>query len=99
MSDREGYDFPYIWSLKRTDTNELTKQTPADLESELMVAKGEGWGQGIIKRVWNGHELSAVFKVDNQQGPLFGTWNSAQCYVATWTRGELGKNGYMCMCG
>ena len=52
-----------------------------------MVAKGEGWGQGIIKRVWNGHELSAVFKVDNQQGPLFSTWNSAQCY------GSLDKRG------
>ena len=28
-SDREGeisYDIPYVWNLKRNDTNELTKQ-------------------------------------------------------------------------
>ena len=29
QSDREGelsYDIPYMWNLKRNDTNELTKQ-------------------------------------------------------------------------
>ena len=29
---------------------------------------GEGWGEGIVKRVWDGHVHSAIFKMDNQQG-------------------------------
>ena len=31
-------DIPYLWNLKRNDTNELTKQKDIDLENELMVA-------------------------------------------------------------
>ena len=45
-SDREGeilYDIPYMWNLKRNDTNELTYKTNrfTDLEKELMVALGK----------------------------------------------------------
>ena len=29
---------------------------------------------------------------------LYGTWNSAQCYVAAGMGGELGENGCMHMC-
>ena len=44
-SDWEGeisYDIPYMWNLKRNDTNELTYKTEkdTDLESKLMVV---GW--------------------------------------------------------
>ena len=28
---------------------------------------------------------------------LYSTWKSAQCYVAAWMGGALGKNGYMCV--
>ena len=46
-SDREGeisYDFPFMWNLKRNDTNEFTYKTErlTDLENELMVASGGG---------------------------------------------------------
>ena len=46
-SDREGevsFDIPYMWNLKRNDTNELTKQkeTHRLLENELMVARVKG---------------------------------------------------------
>ena len=44
-SDREQktlYDIPYVWDLRRNDTNELTKQRLTDLENELMVARGKG---------------------------------------------------------
>ena len=42
-SDREGeisYDIPYMWTLERNDTNELTYKTErdSDLEYKLMVA-------------------------------------------------------------
>ena len=30
------YDIPYMWNLKRNDTNELTEQKDTDLENELM---------------------------------------------------------------
>ena len=30
---------------------------------------------------------------------LYGTWNSAECYVAAWMGGEVGENGYMYMYG
>ena len=43
-SDREGeisYDIPYMWNLKRNNTNELTKHRET-LENELMVARGKG---------------------------------------------------------
>ena len=30
---------------------------------------------------------------------LYGTGNSAQCYVAVWMGGEFKKNGYMGMYG
>ena len=26
---------------------------------------------------------------------LYSMWNSAQCYVAVWMRGEFGEDGYM----
>ena len=29
---------------------------------------------------------------------LYSTWKSAQCYVAAWLGGGLGKNGYVCVC-
>ena len=32
----------------------------------------------------------AVFKMENQQGPIVSMGNSAQCYVAAWMGGELG---------
>ena len=39
-----SYDIPYMWNLKRNDTNELPYKTEkdTDLESKLMVV---GWGK------------------------------------------------------
>ena len=49
--------------------------------------------------VWEGHVHTAVFKTDNQQGPKDSTGDSAQCYVAAWMGGDLGKNGYVHLYG
>ena len=35
------YDIPYMWNLKRNDTNELTEQKDTDLENEFMFGGGE----------------------------------------------------------
>ena len=44
-----------------------------------MKAEGQG--------VWDGQVHTAIFKMDNQQGPAHET---AQCYVAAWMGGEFG---------
>ena len=31
-----------------------------------------------------------LFKMDNQQGPMYNTWNSVQCYMSAWMGGEFG---------
>ena len=38
------YDIPYVWNLKRNDTNELTYKTKrlTDSENGLMVTGGKG---------------------------------------------------------
>ena len=51
--------------------------------------------------VWDGHVHTAMFKMDNQQGPTvkhmeFCMW---QYYVTIWMAGEFGGNGYVYMYG
>ena len=44
------------------------------------------------------HVHTAVFKMDNQQGPTVQPWNSAQCYVpALFGMGVQGRRD-ICMC-
>ena len=43
-----SYDIPYMWNLKRYNTNELTKQRLTDLENELMVAGGKGYLGSLV---------------------------------------------------
>ena len=55
-SDRErqiSYDIAYMWNLKY-DTNELYLQNRnrlTDIENRLVVAKGEGVGEGRTERL------------------------------------------------
>ena len=64
-----------------------------------MVARGKEGGKGELV-VWDSHVHTAVFKMDNQQGPTlcYSTGNSAQCYVAAWMGGKFGE-GYMYIYG
>ena len=47
-SDREGeilYGIPYMWNLKRNNTNKLTKQKGTHRLTEWTYdCQGEGWG-------------------------------------------------------
>ena len=52
-----------------------------DLEKELTVAGGMMRGRDNY-RVWHGHVNTDRFKMDSQQGPMYRTGSSAQCYVA-----------------
>ena len=85
-SDRDGeisYDIPYMWNLKRNNTNELTKQKEMQrLRKWTYDCQGEG-----IVREFGKTMYTAIFKMDNL---LQRTGNSAQCYVTTWMRGGFG---------
>ena len=49
--------------------NLLNKQEQTHrLREKTYGCWGEGWGEGIVKRVWDGLVHSAIFKMDNQQG-------------------------------
>ena len=55
-SDREGeisYDIPYMWNLKRNDTNELTYKTEEThklREGTYGCQVGGGGGEGIVRK-------------------------------------------------
>ena len=56
-----------MWNLKRNDTNKLTKQKMIQQTwrtNLVWLLRGRD-SQGV----WDGHVHSAVFKMDNQQGP------------------------------
>ena len=48
--------------------NVVRKQKETDLESELTVPRGRGRGRGG-QGVWDGRGHTAVFNMENQQGP------------------------------
>ena len=63
-----SHNITYMWNLKGNDTNELTKQKQTNrLREWTYGCWEEGWGKR--QGVWEGHEHTAVFKMDKQQGP------------------------------
>jgi len=42
------YDTPYMWNLKRNDTNTLIYEIEADSENKLMVAGGKNREKGYL---------------------------------------------------
>ena len=48
--------------------------------------------------LWEGHVHTATFNMDNQQRPIYSTWNSAQLFVAAWMKESLGEwDACLCM--
>ena len=69
--------------IKQKETHRLREQTYGFQEDGRRTSCG----------VWSGHVHTVIFKMNNQQGPTYNTWNSAQCYVAAWMEGEFGGEG------
>ena len=72
-----------IWYHLYVESNknypdELIYRTETDSEKELMSPGGRD-----RLRVWDWHVHTAIFKIDNQQGPTDNTKNSAQYFVIT----------------
>ena len=53
-------------------------------ENELMVARREGWGEGIVREFGMGMYILLYLKWITKKDLLYSTWNSAQYYVAAW---------------
>ena len=96
-SDREGeisYDIPYMWNLKRNDTNDLTKQKETH---RLRKWAYSCQVEKIVREFGMVMYTLLYLKWITNEDLLYSTWNSAQCYVAVWMVGGLGKNGYKYM--
>ena len=46
---------------------------------------------GDSQGAWDQHEHTALFEIENQQGPTVSSGNSAQCYMAAWMGAEIGR--------
>jgi len=55
-----------------------------------MVVVGVGWDEGIVKEFGMVMYPQLYLKWITNKDLLYGTGNSAQCYVAAWMGGELG---------
>ena len=80
--------------------NLFTKQKQTNRLRELTQGyQREGWGKRDSQGVWNEHIHTAIFKMENQQGPALQLMNSAQRMWQPRWKGSLGENGYMYMYG
>ena len=75
-------------NLKRDDTDELTKQRDSQTQRmNLWLLGGRG-----NQRDWDEHVHTAIFKIDNQQGPSIQHMKlSAQCLWQPGWEGNLGR--------
>ena len=64
-----------------------------------MVVVGVGWDEGIVKEFGMVMYPQLYLKWITNKDLLYGTGNSAQCYVAAWMGEGFGGNGYMYMHG
>ena len=76
-------DIPYIWNLKRNDTNELSYKTEilTGLEPNFWLWQWEGWMVGEFGM--DTYTLLDLRWMTNKD-LLYRTGSSAQCYVAAW---------------
>ena len=59
-------------SLKQCDTKQEVKAKETDMRGRkrVTVTQGEGLGEGIVRELGMDMVHTAIFKVDNQQGPI-----------------------------
>ena len=91
-----SYDVPFMWNLKRNDTNQLTCKTEKDRE-RTYGCQGAEQGEGIVRKFGVDMYMLLYLKWITSKDLRCSTGNSAQCYVAAWMGGSLGENGYTYM--
>ena len=70
-------------NLKRDDTNKLTEQK----ETHRLGEQTYGWeerGEGTVKEFGMDMYTLLYLKWITNKDVLYGTWNSAQCYVVAY---------------
>lgn len=68
-----------------------------DFKNKIMVTKGKE-GERAKTEVWDWHIYTSLYKIDKQQGPMYGTGSSTQYSVITYMGKELEKEWiYVCM--
>ena len=60
-----------------------------DLENEIMVTSGQGWGRGTV-REFGMDVYTQLYLKWITKDLLYSIGNSAQCYVVAWMGGEFG---------
>ena len=87
------YDMSYMWNLKRNDTAELTYKTEIDSQTSRTSLRLPGGriGEEIVEEFGMGMYVLLYLKWIISKELMYSTWNSAQCYVATWMGGKLGE--------
>ena len=61
-----------------------------DLKTELVVAWGMYWEEGIVREFGIDLYTLLCLRWITNKDLLYGTWNSAQCDVAAWMGVEFG---------
>ena len=87
---REGqilYDVPYIWNLKRNDTNELTDKE--ETHSQTQRTNLQLQDRTVTEFGMDMYTLLCLKRIASK-GLLYSTWNSPQCYMAAWMGAEFG---------
>ena len=91
-----------MWNLKKKLYKSTYLQSRKRLtENTLMVARvgGGGQGEGTVKEFGMDMYTLLYLKWIANKDPLYSTWNSDQCYVVAWMRGEFGGQWmYTCVC-
>ena len=75
-----SHDIPYMWNLKRKDTNELTKQKETHrLRKQTYGCRGKGTVREFGKVMYR---LLYVKQITNKD--LLHSTRFAQCFVSAW---------------
>ena len=80
------------------DQNLVDKRKPCyshRLGKQAYGCQVKGCGEGIAKDLGMDMYILLCLKWISDKDLLYSTWNSAQCYVAAWMGGSLGRNGQL----
>ena len=83
------YDIPYIWNLKRKNTNELLTKRKETHRFRNRICGC--WGDGIVREFRMVMYTLLYSKWTTNEDLLYSTWNSTQCYISAWVGVGFGE--------
>ena len=90
--EKDKYIILFTCRIQKNDTDELIYKTETDSQTQrmnLMVAGVKDRGRRDSQGIWDQEVHTAIFKMDNQQGPT--VQHMELCYVTAWMGGEFGR--------